>query len=279
LALRPCSALLGVTDSQHRSFDIDSSGDAGTVASPTKEKVVFVWSGGKDSALALHKLRQADRYEVVSLLTTCNEHFQRVSMHGVRLELLESQAEAIGLPLEKMFVSRRSSNEEYVEKLSGYLLAHKARGVTSFAFGDIFLEDLKRWREDHLARLGLRGIFPIWKRDTRELIEEFIALGFGSVVCCVDDAYLDENAVGRNIDAAFIDSLPVGVDPCGENGEFHSFAFAGPIFKQPLSFKVGEKIYRPIEDTHSGSAASSAVCPTSGPRRTKGFWFCDLLPA
>src|SRR5579859_5867226 len=241
-----------------------------------KEKVVFCWSGGKDSALALHYLAQNDRYEVVSLLTTCNEHFQRVSMHGVRLELLESQARAIGLPLQKMFLSHRSSNEEYLQKLTERLLAYKAEGVTSFAFGDIFLEDLKRWREDNLAKLGLRGVFPIWKRDSRELIREFIALGFGSLICCVNDAYLDQTSLGRNIDAEFVNGLSPDVDPCGENGEFHSFAFAGPIFKTPLRIKVGETVYRPIEETHPGSAVSPSICPTPGTRHTKGFWFCDL---
>jgi len=244
-----------------------------------KEKIIFCWSGGKDSALALNRILQDERYEIVALLTTCNEHFQRVSMHGVRLELLDAQAEAIGLPLEKIFVSQRSSNEEYQQKMSACLLAHKARGVTGCVFGDIFLEDLKRWREENLARVGLRGIFPIWKIDSRELIREFIALGFGSVICCVNDAYLDETSVGRNIDAEFINSLPADVDPCGENGEFHSFAFAGPIFKQPLKIKLGEKIYRPVEQTHPGSATTSPVCPTPGARQTKGFWFCDLLPA
>jgi uncharacterized protein (TIGR00290 family) len=241
-----------------------------------KEKTVFCWSGGKDSALALHRLLVEGRYDVVSLLTTCNEHFQRVSMHGVRVELLEQQARAIGLPLEKMFVSQRGSNEEYVEKLKRHLLACKAQGVTRFAFGDIFLEDLKRWREENLAQLDLRGVFPIWKADSRDLIREFIALGFGSVICCVNDAYLDKTALGRNIDLDFIHWLPAGVDPCGENGEFHSFAFAGPIFKQPLRIKVGEKVYRPVEETHPGAA--SAVCPLPGARRARGFWFCDLLP-
>src|SRR5580658_9972985 len=173
-----------------------------------KERVVFCWSGGKDSALALHRILRDERYEVVSLLTTCNEHFQRVSMHGVRLELLDAQAQAIGLPLEKIFVSQRSSNEEYQQKMSACLLAHKTRGVTACAFGDIFLEDLKRWREENLAKVGLRGVFPIWKVDSRELIREFIALGFGSVICCVNDAYLDEMALGRNIDEDFISSLP-----------------------------------------------------------------------
>ncbi|MGD1083484.1 MAG: diphthine--ammonia ligase [Verrucomicrobiota bacterium] len=242
-----------------------------------KEKIVFCWSGGKDSALALHRLRVEGRYEVVSLLTTCNEHFQRVSMHGVRVELLEQQARAIGLPLEKMFVSNRGSNEEYVEKMRRLMLACKARGVTRFAFGDIFLEDLKRWREENLAQLGLRGLFPIWKEDSRDLIREFIALGFASVICCVNDAWLDQTALGRNIDADFLHWLPADVDPCGENGEFHSFAFAGPVFKQPLPVKVGEKVYRPVEETHLG--APGAASPPPGARQAGGFWFCDLLPA
>lgn len=244
-----------------------------------KEKIVFCWSGGKDSALALNRILRDDRYEIVSLLTTCNEHFQRVSMHGVRLELLDAQAQFIGLPLEKIFVSQRSSNDEYQQKMSACLLTHKARGVTACAFGDIFLEDLKRWREGNLAKVGMRGIFPIWKIDSRELIREFLTLGFGTVICCANDAYLGEDSVGRNIDAEFIRTLPANVDPCGENGEFHSFAFAGPVFKQPVKFKVGEKVYRPVEVTEPSDSTSSYVCPTSGPRRTKGFWFCDLLPA
>jgi len=240
-----------------------------------KEKIIFCWSGGKDSALALNRLLREGRYEVVSLLTTCNEYFQRVSMHGVRLELLERQAQSIGLPLEKVFVSQRSSNEEYQQKMS----AHQARGVTGCAFGDIFLEDLKRWREENLVRVGMRGIFPIWKEDSRALLGEFFALGFGTVICCVNDAWLDETAAGRTIDEEFIRSLPANVDPCGENGEFHSFAFAGPVFKEPVKFTVGEKVYRPVEVTHPADSNSSYVCPSSGPRATKGFWFCDLLPA
>jgi len=242
-----------------------------------KEKIVFCWSGGKDSALALNRLRNDTRYEVVSLLTTCNEHFQRVSMHGVRLELLDQQAESLGLPLEKIFVSQRSSNEEYQQKMSSCLLAHKARGVAGCAFGDIFLEDLKRWREENLARVGLRGIFPIWKVDSRELLREFISLGFGSVICCANDAYLDENALGRNIDAEFLGTLPPNVDPCGENGEFHSFAFKGPIFRAPVKFTIGEKVYRPVEQTHPGTHPSP-ISPSPNTRPTKGFWFCDLLP-
>jgi uncharacterized protein (TIGR00290 family) len=242
-----------------------------------KEKIIFCWSGGKDSALALNRIRQEDRCEVVTLLTTCNEHFQRVSMHGVRVELLEQQAAATGLPLEKVFVSERGANEEYQQKMSGCLRAHQSRGVTACAFGDIFLEDLKLWREANLARVGMHGLFPLWKTDSRELIREFFALGFGTVICCVNDAYLGQDAVGRRLDPAFIASLPAGVDPCGENGEFHSFAFAGPVFRQPVEFKIGEKVFRPIGLAQPVDASSSCVCPP-GPRRTNGFWFCDLLP-
>jgi uncharacterized protein (TIGR00290 family) len=242
-----------------------------------KEKIVFCWSGGKDSALALHRVLMEGRYEVVSLLTTCNEQFQRVSMHGVRVELAEQQARAIGLPLQKVFVSHGGSNDEYVEKMKARMLACKAQGVSGAAFGDIFLEDLRRWREDNLAQVGLRGIFPIWKEDSCKLIREFIALGFGSIICCVSDAWLDETALGRKIDAEFLRWLPAGVDPCGENGEFHSFAFAGPIFKQPIQVKVGEKVYRPVGETPPG--ATPVVCPTPGTRSARGFWYCDLLPA
>jgi uncharacterized protein (TIGR00290 family) len=240
-----------------------------------KQRVVFCWSGGKDSALALHRLRRDERYEIVGLLTTCNEHYQRVSMHGVRLELLDAQAQALGLPLEKVFVSRSSSNEEYSRKMAACLTASKLRGVTACAFGDIFLEDLRAWREQNLAQIGLQAIFPIWKVESHRLLQEFFEHRFGSVTCCVDDAWLDEQSVGRYIDEAFIRSLPPGVDPCGENGEFHSFAFDGPIFSQAVRFRLGEKIYRPLEHAHTASA--STTC-TAAQRQTRGHWFCDLLP-
>ena len=243
-----------------------------------KEKVIFCWSGGKDSALALNRVRQEGRYEVVALLTTCTEHFQRVSMHGVRVALLEAQAAATGLPLEKVFVSQRSSNEEYQQKMAACLQTHKERGVTGCVFGDIFLEDLRAWREGNLAQVGMHGIFPLWKNDTQALMREFLELGFGTVICCANDAYLGEEAVGRVIDREFIAGLPPEVDPCGENGEFHSFAFAGPVFREPVKYTVDEKVYRPLEVTHPVPAGSASyVCPP-GPRVTKGFWFCDLLP-
>jgi len=248
-------------------------------AMTAKEKVVFCWSGGKDSALCLHHVLESGRYEVLCLLTTVNEEFQRVSMHGVRTALLERQAAAIGLPLEKVLVSRGGSNAEYEERMAAALDKYQALGANTVIFGDIFLEDLRRWREDNLAKIGMRALFPLWKRDTRELIGEFLALGFASVICCVNDAWLDETAVGQKIDADFIRGLPPGVDPCGENGEFHSFAYAGPIFQEPLQIQLGEKVYRPLEaNTPSGNiSSSSTVCPPPEQNRTKGFWFCDLL--
>lgn len=217
-----------------------------------KEKVLFCWSGGKDSALALHRLQRDERYEVVALLTTYNEHYQRVSMHGVRLALSELQARSIGLPLDKVFVSERSSNEEYTSKMAERMLFYKDQGVLTVAFGDIFLEDLRAWREANLAQIGMRAIFPLWKNETRELVREFADLGFKSRICCVSEEYLTQEALGRDVDVAFMDSLPAGVDPCGENGEFHSFAYAGPIFKEPLEIATGECV------------------------RRDGFWFCDL---
>lgn len=242
------------------------------------ERIVFCWSGGKDSALALHRVLQDDRYTIVSLLTTVNERFARVSMHGVRLELAQAQARAIGLPLDVVFVNG-SSNDEYERNMSAHLLAHKEHGVSSVAFGDIFLEDLRRRREEKLIRIGMCGLFPLWKLDTRKVIGEFIELGFRSIVCCVSDAYLDETALGRIVDWDFINTLPPDVDPCGENGEFHSFAYAGPIFNDRIDVTVGENVYRRVERTTPDDAViPSAVCPPSNTRTAKGFWFCDLLP-
>lgn len=244
-----------------------------------RQRIIFCWSGGKDSALALNRLLHDERYEVVGLLTTCSEQFQRISMHGVRLELLEAQARALSLPLEKVFVSQRSSNEEYNQKMGAALAAHKARGVSGCAFGDIFLEDLRRWREQNLATLGLTGVFPLWQIDSRVLLREFFDQRFGAIICCVDDAWLDESAVGCRLDETFIRSLPPGVDPCGENGEFHSFAFAGPDFRAPIGFQVGEKIYRPLETMPPAAASpASTAAHAAERRRTRGFWFCDLLP-
>lgn len=231
-----------------------------------RERIAFCWSGGKDSAFALHRLMQNEAFEVVSLLTTCSEEPQLVSMHGVRLELVDAQARAIGLLLDKVFVGE-SSNEEYNRKMAQAQLRLKEQGVTAIGFGDIFLEDLRVWREEQLRCVGLAAVFPLWKIDGQQLLRDFISEGFRSRICCVSDAYLDEAALGREIDWEFINALPSTVDPCGERGEFHSFTYAGPIFAQPLEIEIGKTVYRPLEK------------PFDGPGAAKGFWFCDLLLA
>ena len=232
-----------------------------------KEKCIFCWSGGKDSALALYKVLQSNKYEVVALLTTLNASFSRVSMHGVREELLEKQAESIGLPLIKMYVSE-GTNSEYESEMESILLKYKVQGVTKVIFGDIFLKDLRKYRENNLLKVGLVAEFPLWMRDTKELIQEFLGLDFKTIVCCVNDSYLNENNVGVQIDEEFIKKLPKEVDPCGENGEYHSFCYSGPIFKKQINFALGEKVYKPLGKSVSEEKSES----------TKGFWYSDLIP-
>ncbi len=234
-----------------------------------KPKVIFCWSGGKDSALALYKVLQDNKYEVVALLTTLNAQFKRVSMHGVREELLDKQADSIGLPLIKMFVSE-GTNAEYEQNMETLLLKYKSEGVSKVIFGDIFLEDLRAYRESNLSKIGLIAEFPLWKRDTGELIHEFLAEDFRTITCCINDAYMGKHRVGEEITKEFIETLQNNIDPCGENGEYHTFCFDGPIFKMPIKFKIGEKIYKPLEINTSVSLLDKPL--------TKGFWFCDLLP-
>lgn len=201
-----------------------------------------------------------------------NENFKRVSMHGVREELIEEQAKNIGIPLIKMYV-KTGSNDEYEKKMEAFMLEQKSAGVEYVIFGDIFLEDLRVYRDNNLAKVGMKGIYPLWKMNTSGLAHEFIELGFKTVLCCTNDAYLGENEVGTLFDKDFLKKLPSNVDPCGENGEFHSFCFDGPIFKKPVSIEVKEKIYRPLEI----KTDSSHPCPTE--TKTQGFWFCELSHA
>jgi uncharacterized protein (TIGR00290 family) len=234
-------------------------------------KAIFCWSGGKDSSYCLHKVLTEKLFDVKHLLTTVNDRFKRISMHGVREELLDVQAESIGIPLLKVKVSE-GTNDEYEKQMEKVLLKAKAEGITNVIFGDIFLEDLRKYREANLAKLGMKGIFPLWKMDTAKLINDFISRQFKALICCTNDAYLGEEWAGRKIDKTFIKQLPATVDPCGENGEFHTFCYDGPIFKKKISFTVGEKIYKPLEIKTGG------VCTLPSNSITKGFWFCDLLP-
>jgi len=215
---------------------------------PNPVPILFSWSGGKDSALALHALlQQPEQWEVVALLTSVSDEYSRVSHHGVREELLEQQAEAIGLPLDKLrlpFKGGPCTNADYEalvgEKLAGYV----ERGVRHVGHGDIFLADLRAYRETNLAKLGMTGVFPIWQRDTRELVESFVALGFRAVLCCVEGAKLDGSFVGRELDLSLVTDLPPGIDPCGENGEYHSFVYDGPVFQRAVEFDIGITVCR-----------------------------------
>lgn len=222
------------------------------MAEPTP--VVVCWSGGKDSCLALQRVLARGDLRVDGLLTTITADFDRISMHGVRRELLEQQAAALGLPLELVRISAGAPNEEYEAKMGDALAAYRARGIDTVVFGDLFLEDIRAYRERLLARHGLRGFYPLWGVDTAALIRDFIDQGFKAALVCVDPQKLPPSFAGRVIDHAFLANLPAHVDPCGENGEFHTFVFDGPIFKAPVLFSWGEKVCR------------------------DSFWFCDLIP-
>ncbi len=217
------------------------------------EPILFCWSGGKDSAMALHMLLQRSDVRIAALLTTVTEGYERISMHGVRRELLQRQAQSIGLPLHEVRIPPQCVNPVYEARMEEALRAHFDQGVRRVAFGDIFLEDLRAYREKNLARIGMTALFPIWKRDTRELIRSFHANRFRAVAVCVDSKVLDPSFSGRELDDSFFRDLPPHADPCGENGEFHTFVFDGPIFHSPIPVRTGEIVNR------------------------DGFVFCDLL--
>ncbi len=224
-----------------------------------KKKVVFSWSGGKDSAMALHELRQDDRFEVVALLTTVAEEYGRISHHGVREELLEQQAASIGIPLSKLYLPASSpqpcTNAQYEELMARALARFREAGVLLVAHGDLFLQDLREYRERNLAKLGMEGLFPLWHRDTTELVHCFARLGFKAYLCCVDGKKLGRAFAGRSFGPELLADLPAGVDPCGEYGEFHSFVHDGPIFTRPVAVGLGEVVLR------------------------EGRYYADLLPA
>jgi len=211
---------------------------------PAPEPILFCWSGGKDSALALHTLLRQNNVHIAALLTTVTEGYDRISMHGVRRELLLQQAEYLRLPLHEVFIPPKCGNPLYEARMEEALLFFFDQGIRRVAFGDIFLEDLRLYREKNLARVAMHALFPIWKRNTRDLVREFHTEGFRAVAVCIDSKVLDPSFAGRELDASFFDDLPAGVDPCGENGEFHTFVFDGPIFSRPVDFNLGEVVQR-----------------------------------
>ncbi|MCK4428921.1 MAG: diphthine--ammonia ligase [Candidatus Aenigmarchaeota archaeon] len=209
-----------------------------------REKIIFSWGSGKDSVLSLYELRKTGKYETVALLTTISKEFNRVSFHGVPAILVEKQADSIGIPIDKIILTASSSVEEYASKLEETLLKYKKRRIKKIVYGDIFLEDLREFRIKCLDKMGMEGIFPLWKRNTKELIETFINLGFKAITTSVDSKVLDKSFVGRMIDKNFLNDLPENVDPCGENGEFHTFVFDGPIFREKINFSIGKIVLR-----------------------------------
>lgn len=208
------------------------------------ERVILSWSGGKDSTLALQKLRRITENEVTGLLTTITEDYDRISMHGVRKDLLDKQAKRLELPLEVVSIPRDSSNSLYEERMGIALEKLKSEGVTNVAFGDLFLEDIRRYRERKLREIGMNAIFPLWRSDTTSLAHSFVSSGFRAVVCCVDTRRLDRSYCGAEFDDEFIGSLPPGIDPCGENGEFHTFVYDGPIFSSGIKMQRGETVVK-----------------------------------
>ncbi len=205
---------------------------------------IMSFSGGKDSVFALYQLQQKSEYSVQSLIATLSREFNRVCMHGVRRELIQQQAAAIGLPLELVELSSSPDNTEYVQRTSEAFNAWKQRGVTDVIFGDLFLADLRRWREEQLASIGMRGIFPIWGLDTPRMAHDFIAAGFKAVLVCVDLEKLVPEFAGRDFDESLLADLPPGIDPCGENGEFHTFVHDGPLFASPVKIVRGDAVTR-----------------------------------
>jgi uncharacterized protein (TIGR00290 family) len=203
--------------------------------------VVLSWSGGKDSALALWAMREGPGAGPAALLTTMNTDHERVSIHGVRRELVRAQAEAVGLPLVEVEIPTDSPNDLYEERFAAALAAPPLDALDTVAFADLFLADIRAYREERLAAIGRRASFPVWGQDTAALARRFVEAGFEATLVCVDTEQLDADFVGRRFDAALLDELPAGVDPCGENGEFHTFVHAGPIFAAPIAVTPGER--------------------------------------
>lgn len=221
----------------------------------TRPKVWLAWSSGKDSAWALHSIRQSGEFDVVALLTTVNRTHQRVAMHAVREALVEMQAEAAGLPLVKVPIPSPCTNEIYERAMAEAMARARAEGVYHVVFGDLFLEDIRAYREKQLAACGMTPVFPLWLKDTQQLAEQMITGGLSAYLTCVDPRKLDRKFAGRRFDAQFLRDLPIGVDLCGENGEFHTFANAGPMLAREIPVSVGEIVER------------------------DSFIFADLLPA
>jgi uncharacterized protein (TIGR00290 family) len=233
-------------------------------------KAFINWSGGKDAAFALYRCLQRTGMQVDCLLTNVTDTTDRIAVHDVHPTLLEQQAAAIGLPLQTVALPEQPNMLAYENAVQEKFLSLHQQGFRYAIFGDIFLEDLKHYREELLGKAGLECIFPLWGCNTTELLQQFITLGFKAIIVSVNDRFLNKSFCGRVLNEQFLNELPAGVDPCGENGEFHTFVFDGPIFKQPVAFKKGNVVHRTYKAPQTGG---TVPVPTH-----YGFYFCDLLP-
>ncbi len=228
------------------------------------KKAFFNWSGGKDSSLALYHTLKNTSFDIKYLLTNLSAEHNRISMHGVRFELLKLQAQSIGIPLTTMKIVKDASMEDYNQLVQTKMDFFTSKGINHCFFGDIFLEDLKKYREEQLSKVNIKAHFPLWKRPTTNIIKEFIDLGFKAKVVSINANLLDQSFAGRELDESFIKDLPKNVDVCGENGEFHSFVYDGPIFKTPVPIQLGDIVKREYQSDENSAWNTS-------------FWYADLL--
>jgi len=238
------------------------------------KKVVFNWSGGKDSSLCLYKLLQDNRFEVCNLLCSVSKDHNRVSMHGVRKQLLQLQTEKIGIPLDCLMLPGQITMEQYDDLYLEFLGDYCKREIIYSVFGDIFLQDLRNYREAMLDKINMKSLFPLWGIPTQQLSRDFIKLGFKAVITCVDGNKLDASFVGREYDDSFLEDIPDEVDPCGEYGEFHTFVYDGPLFKKPIRLEKGQI----VERIYNQSDLSCNFSNHYTSEQCSAHWFIDLLP-
>ena len=237
----------------------------------SKRKVTISWSGGKDSAFALYKILTSGEYHVVDLHTTLNEETRRVGLHGVHETLIEQQAAGLGLPLTKLYLPPSEDHDAYEKLMIAHYKQCARRGIEQVVFGDIFLEDLRLFREQLLQNTSLSAVYPLWKIDTQKLLNDFIAIGFKTVICSADADKFSKDQIGNTIDTVFAENPRPGVDPCGENGEYHTLVYDGPIFKKPVSFEIGDVVKKQYSFQKKNEQGENE-------RVEKSFWFQDLLP-
>lgn len=229
------------------------------------ENITLNWSSGKDAALAFYYLQQEKKFRVQSLLTTLSAQYNRVSMHGIREELLELQAAQMNIPLQKIYLPENADMETYNGLMQQAVTTIQQQGTYHLAFGDLFLEDLRLYREKQLATAGMTAVFPLWKKDTAAMVQELEDTGIEALLVCVNDRYLDKSFLGRRVNRELLRDLPPGVDPCGENGEYHSLVLDAPFFREKLKVKTGEIIYQQYESREEDKWDS-------------GFYFLDVIP-